>query len=431
MDAVARLDAYLRSIEKFGAAGAVLTSGQPVTLRFPTGDRNATQVTPHDLLVGMVRELAPPAALDAIDGHRPARFEIESEGRRYGVSVAPRPGVWQVTIEPAAAAPSPPPSQSAPVATFRSSQTPAVGVPADAGEMAIERGQYAEAPPAAPIASGSVALDQLTRAARSARATDIYLATGTVPMHRVGGDLVQGGASAMDAETISRELGLVATADARAAWSERGIGTFTYSDGAGRIRVTLGRDHRGPNAALRLLPEEAPGLDRLNLSKAGEWLGGRGLVLVVGAAGAGKTLALAALVRALADRQKRVVTIEHPIEMHHAAPSISQRAVGEHVPTAAAGVAAALAEGADAIAIGAVDSADAASAVLDAVLGGVLVLATVTAGTASQALERILGDLATRRDLGHTVLAEALLGTVRAMVGRGGTRSYETTVRPG
>ena len=86
---MAKLDAYLRSIEKLGAAGAVLTSGQAVTLRFPSGDRNATQFTPHDLLVGMVRELAPPSALDAID-EPTARFEIVPKAR-YGGSVAPRP----------------------------------------------------------------------------------------------------------------------------------------------------------------------------------------------------------------------------------------------------------------------------------------------------------------------------------------------------
>lgn len=431
---MAKLDAYLRSIEKFGAAGAVLTSGQAVTLRFPQGDRNATQVTPHDLLVGMVRELAPPAALDTIDSNRPARFDIDSEGHRYTVSVAPRPGMWQVTIEPASAAPAAPPVRNTPppaAANFR--QTPVAGVPpiADAGDMTIERGQYAEGPSsAAPAMSGSLALDQLTRGARSARATDIYLATGAVPMHRVGGELVQGGANAMDAESISRELGLVATADARGLWTEQGIGTFTYSDGQGRIRVTLGRDQRGPNAALRLLPEEAPALDRLQLSKAGEWLGLRGLVLVVGAAGAGKTLALASLTRAVSDRQKRVVTIEQPIEMHHSAPSISQRAVGDHVPSVRAGVEAALAEGADAIAIGAVHTTDAARGLVDAVAGGALVIATVNAANASQALDRILGFLdAGERDFGRSILGEATLGSVRVSVGRGGQRSYELSGR--
>jgi Tfp pilus assembly pilus retraction ATPase PilT len=429
---MAKLDAYLRSIEKFGAAGAVLTSGQAVTLRFPSGDRNATQVTPHDLLVGMVRELAPPTALDALDANRPARFEIDSEGKRYGVSVAPRPGAWQVTIEPVAApAVQPPPTTTA---AFRFA-TPSAGVPAvaDAGDMFIERGQYAEGPAAAvPTASGSTTLDQLTRSARQARATDIYLAPGSVPMHRVGGELVQGGAGTMEAEGISREIGVVATAEARAAWSETGIGTFTYSDGAGRIRVTLGRDQRGPNVALRLLPEEAPALERLNLGKVSEWLGGRGLVLVVGSAGAGKTVALAACVRSLGDRGKRVVTIEHPIEMHHGAPSISQRAVGEHVPSARVGVAAALSEGADAIVVGSVDSAESAAAVVDAVAGGGLVLATVNAQTGAAGLERVLGFLDTnQRDPARSVLSEALLGAVRVSVGRGGARSYETQPKAG
>ena len=55
---MARIDVYLRSIERFGAAGAILTSGQAVTLRFPTGDRHATQVTHHDALVALVREIA-------------------------------------------------------------------------------------------------------------------------------------------------------------------------------------------------------------------------------------------------------------------------------------------------------------------------------------------------------------------------------------
>ena len=426
---MAKLDAYLRSIEKFGAAGAVLTSGQAVTLRFPGGDRNATQVTPHDLLVGMVRELAPPAALDTIDQHRPARFDIESEGRRYTLSVAPRPGMWQVIIEPASATP--------PTVTMREHPRAATPPPVQVGagaplEMAIERGQYAEGPAAPPVASGSITLDQLTRGARSARATDIYLAAGAVPMHRVGGEIVQGGASALDADAISRELGIVATPDARAAWAESGTGTFAYSDGSGWIRVTLGRDARGPTASLRLLPDEAPALERLNVGKAGEWLNGRGLVLVVGAAGAGKTLALAAMVRALGERTKRVVTLEHPIEVRHNAPSVSQRGIGEHVPTAVAGVQTALAEAADAIAIGAVSSRDAATAVVDAVLGGSLVIATVSAPNPSTAIQRVLDLLAAEdRDGARSVLDDAMLGAVRVTVGRGGARSYEASGRAG
>jgi hypothetical protein len=147
---VSKLDVYLRSIEKFGAAGAVLTSNQAVTLRFPTGDRHATQVTPHDLLVGLVREVAPPQALDEIDRQRPARFDYESQGFRYRISVAPRAGAWQVTIEGGVAAPTP---AAGPVAARVPAQ---VATPAPAGELLIERGQYdVPADTARPTASGS------------------------------------------------------------------------------------------------------------------------------------------------------------------------------------------------------------------------------------------------------------------------------------
>src|SRR5258706_5359568 len=95
-----RIEFYMRIIERFGAAGAVLTSGQAVTLRFPTGDRRSTQVTPHDQLVELVREAAPPNALDAIDRNRTANFDIESGENRYTITVMPQRGAWQVSIDP-------------------------------------------------------------------------------------------------------------------------------------------------------------------------------------------------------------------------------------------------------------------------------------------------------------------------------------------
>ena len=81
--------------------------------------------------------------------------------------------------------------------------------------MAIERGQYGEPAPATRTTSGGAVLDQWTNAARSARATDVYLATGAPPVARVGGELqALGDRGALEGETISRELG-VAPAEAR------------------------------------------------------------------------------------------------------------------------------------------------------------------------------------------------------------------------
>jgi twitching motility protein PilT len=276
-------------------------------------------------------------------------------------------------------------------------------------------------------------LDGWTNAARAARATDVYLAVGAPPAARVVGELQPiGDRGALDGETISREIGVVAPADARAAWTERGVATFTYDDGAGRVRATLTRDHRGPGASLRLLAGEPPALEKLGLAReVGGLLDARGLVLVAGPAGSGKTTTLAAIVRALGERRRRVVAFEDPIEIVHTAnPWVSQRAIGEHVPSITAGVQAAVREGADAIVIGAITSRDEARSVVDAVTSGQLVLATITA-PARAAVEHLVDLLAVeQRDLARKSLEQGLLATI-APVLKGSVRSFEVVVGRG
>jgi Tfp pilus assembly pilus retraction ATPase PilT len=434
-----KIDVFLRSIERFGAAGAVLTSGQAVTLKFPAGDRNATQVVAHDQLVMMVREIAPAPSLDQIDGNKPARFDYESSGFRYILSIAPKPGSWQVTIDgsPAGAGAAVVPAAatlsvgSAPVRTPRAASAPVI----DAGDLAIERGQYAAeaATTSAPATSGSGFLDALTHAARGQRASDLYLTVGIAPLVRAGGDLrvlERAGQTKIDAETLSRELGIVASAQARNAWTERGTATFAYGDGMGRVRVTLSRDQQGPGAALRMLVAEPPALDRIGLpAEVPGWLERRGLVLVAGGTGVGKTTALAALVRHLGEQARRVITLEDPIELvHPPGPWISQRQIGDHVTTVGAGVAAAMREGADVIVVGHVTSPEDAVAVTEAVAGGHLVLAIIA--VAQDVVSHLVELLpAERREIGRRTVQRGFLGAVVG-AGQGANRRFEAVGRP-
>lgn len=421
---MAKLDVYLRSIKQLGAQGAVLTSGQAVTLRFPTGDRHATQITSHDQLAGLVREVAPPAVLEQLDKTRAVKFEIEAHGGRWSIQVTPKPGSWLVAIDPIeAVAPAATPSTGP-----RPPRAPTTASSADGPTMAIERGQYSSV--AALTTSGSLLLDQLTAGARAAHASDIYLSAGSPAFQRVGGELAATADRApIDGDTLSRELGLVAPNEARSAWTERGLAVFAYGDGAGRVRVTLSRDHRGPGATLRLLPAEAPALAGLGLAAVAEWLSDRGLIVVAGQSGTGKTTTLAALVRALGEQRRRVVAIEDPIEIVHVSAWISQRAVREHVPTVGDGVAAAMREGADAIVIGAVQTAGDAAAVIEAMAGGHLVLTTLVAPRAGVAVERMIDRLAAdQRDLARALCADALLGAIGPVVTRSG-RSFEVAGR--
>jgi twitching motility protein PilT len=424
---MSRLDVYLRSIKQLGALGAVLTSGQAVTLRFPTGDRHATQITAHDQLVSLVREIAPPAVVEQIDRARPASFELEAIGGRWSIQVVPRPGAWHVAIDPVESPAAPPPGPPS-----RPTPRPATVAPGggEVSELAIERGQYAAPGPGHAASGGSALLDHLTAGGRAAYASDIYLNAGSPPFQRIGGELTATADRApIDGDTLARELGQVAPNEARSAWAERGLAVFAYGDGAGRVRVTLTRDHRGPGATLRLLPAEAPPLAGLGLDGVADWLRDRGLVIVAGPSGCGKTTALAALVRALGEQRRRVITIEDPIEMVHVSGWISQRAIGEHVPGVGDGVAAAMREGADAIAIGAVQSAADAAAVIEAVAGGHLVLTTETAPRAGVALDRLLDRLPLEhREVARTLCEDTYLGAIGPVVTRAG-RSCE--VAPG
>ena len=429
---MARLDVYLRSIKQLGAQGAVLTSGQAVTLRFPTGDRHATQITAHDQLVALVREVAPPPVLEQLDRARPGAFELEALGARWSIHVAPRAGAWHVTIDPvevAAVPATPGPAAAAPGPPSRPTPRPFTAVSGgEALDMAIERGQYAGGG-AAIVSGGSALLDQLTAGARTANASDVYLSAGSPAFQRIGGELAATADRApIDGELLARELGLIAPNEARAAWTEHGLATFTYGDGAGRVRVTLTRDHRGPGATLRLLPAEAPaltGAGGLGLDGVTDWLRERGLVVIAGPSGSGKTTTLAALVRALGEQRRRVVAIEDPIEIVHVSPWISQRAIGDHVPSVGAGVAAAMREGADAIVIGGVGSAADAAAAMDAVAGGHLVLTTLVAPRAGVAVDRLIDRLPVEhREAARELCSDGLLGTIGPLVSRSG-RSFE------
>jgi twitching motility protein PilT len=300
--------------------------------------------------------------------------------------------------------------------------------------VALERGQYDGDSVPTTLPAGAV-LEQLTRSARAAGATDLYLGAAAVAVQRVGGELVSAGAGVIDGEVLARELGVVAPPEARAAWAERGTAMFTYGDGVGRVRVTLARDHRGASAALRLLPGEPPTIAQLGLGAAGveSWLGRRGLVVIAGPSGSGKTVTLAALVRALGERHRRVITIEDPIELVHASAWVSQRAVGEHVASVSLAVAGAMNEGADAIVVGRVASEATAWGVVEAVSGGHLVLTTVVAPVAGVALDRLIAHLPhDQRELAHGLLFSALLGTIQPVLvagSAGSARTFEITAR--
>ncbi len=163
----------------------------------------------------------------------------------------------------------------------------------------------------------------------------------------------------------------------------------------GRFRVNLHRTRAGSAAALRVLPRRIPSPAELGLPEAlvEATRSARGLVLVTGATGSGKSTTLAALVdRIVRSERRHVVTIEDPVEFEHAhaASLVEQVEVGGDAPTFAAALVAALRQDPDVILVGEMRDAETARAALTAAETGHLVLTTLHTNDAAQTVNRVL-----------------------------------------
>jgi len=252
--------------------------------------------------------------------------------------------------------------------------------------------------------------------ARRLGASDIHFADRRLPSARVDGRLreilsqpVEDGALA---EFYAESL--------RCASEERsecGDITIVVAEPTwGRARLHWTRTQRGLSCSARLFPAAHPDAQLLGLSARLCELSrsARGLLLIVGSTGSGKSTTLAALLRVVAESGfRKIITLENPVEfdLSGVPGSIEQRRIGTDVASVHDGVLSALRSDPDVIAIGEVRSADDCNALLRAAETGHLVLATMHAVDAASSIDRMLRAFpAGEAALARTMLAEVLLG---------------------
>jgi len=245
------------------------------------------------------------------------------------------------------------------------------------------------------------AFDALLAEAAAKQASDVHLRVGQPPLVRINGDLLRWGATPavtqtdlealvsvwLNADQLAR-LDLVHEVDV--AWSLPGVG---------RCRASVFRERGQLAVALRLIPAHIPALDALGLPASVSALvnESRGLVLVTGATGSGKSTTLAALVAAINHaRAVHILTIEDPIEFVHddVKATVSQREVGIDVPSYAAGLKSALRQDPDVILLGELRDADTIETALVAAETGHLVLSTLHTLDAPETVNRIVSVFA-------------------------------------
>jgi pilus retraction protein PilT len=229
-------------------------------------------------------------------------------------------------------------------------------------------------------------------------ASDLILRAGGRPSTRVDGRIGFLPGRVPGAGALLEVLEGVMGKDRMQHWREHGsVDSALQLDGLGRFRINAYRQMGEPAVVLRRVANQPPELDKLELPFAELTkvaLRKRGLVLVTGVAGSGKSTTLAGMIQYMNTHAERhVVTLEDPIEMMFTEDRcvISQREVGIDCPSFQDGLRHALRQSPDVILIGEMRDQETVVAALDASETGHLVLSTMHTVNAAQTLDRILG----------------------------------------
>jgi len=260
-------------------------------------------------------------------------------------------------------------------------------------------------------------IDAFFRLMNAQGASDLHLASGNQPALRIKGALERINYHQLDHEELKELLFEITPEDKRKHFEETGDLDFAYElPGVGRFRANYFMQAHGMAAVFRQIPSEILTLEQLGLPNIVRRFASlpKGLVLVTGPTGSGKSTTLAAIVD-YANRHRRdhIVTIEDPIEFQHRSRNciINHREVHHHTRSFAAALRGALREDPDIILVGELRDQETISLALEAASTGHLVLATLHTQSASKTVHRLIEVFPSeQQEAIRSLLADTLKG---------------------
>jgi twitching motility protein PilT len=444
-----QIDALLASLGKFGAQGALLSSGEKVQLVFPTGKRYASQTTPHASLVKLVEEIVPPTT--QLNRNGGTTFIYNHNGSQVVIRVDASISSWKVSIEPKVGEP----ADAAPAAGPPGAAASAGPGAAPAAGAAAVHGGPAQAPTVAPppvppppvvrkprlthIQTDS-AIEKLLLRMLELGASDLHLASNALPAIRLHGsiEMLTDAPKMSDDELLAR-LYEIAPARNREEFERRNDTDFAHEiPGASRFRCNFFKDRNGPGAVFRAIPFEIRSPEELGLPKSIIEMCdlSKGLILVTGPTGSGKSTTLATMVDYInRTRSDHIITIEDPIEFVHENKKciVNQREVHAHTDSFKDALRAALREDPDIVLVGEMRDLETIAIAVETAETGHLVFGTLHTTTAPSTVDRIVDQFpADRQEQIRTMLASSLRGVVSQTlckrIGGGRAAAYEILV---
>jgi twitching motility protein PilT len=263
-------------------------------------------------------------------------------------------------------------------------------------------------------------MEKIIKAAVERGASDLHIKAGDVFRARINGKLVALTKQRLTPDqTRAIALKLISSEEDRARVDRlRDFDCSWGMPGVGRFRVNVLRQRSSFMIVMRVIPFTVPTLESLRLPAALEQLAEseRGLLLVTGVSGSGKSSTVAALVHHINRTQhKHVVTIENPIEFLHRdlSCSITQREVGVDTESMVVGLRAALRQDPDVVVLGDLPDPETVDTAIKAAETGHLVIATMPTPDVVTSVDRIVATFPREeREIGRMRFTEALRGVV-------------------
>jgi twitching motility protein PilT len=409
---MATLDKFIQVMLQQGASGMRLASGAAVILEVEGADRPVTKdalTTPK--IMALVREIAPEGMRDHLDAESRMAFGYAVDGSRVDVEILHMGEEVTVTIGPAR------PRRS----------SAAISMPMEARQAASAA---AAAPPAsrrAPTAAGTAAsaaaeerIQGFLRTLVESGSSDLHLRVGEPPITRKAGVMKRfEGHEALTIDEMEALLFSIMPDRNKTEFGETNDTDFAYEIlDLARFRCNVLRDRHGPAAVFRVIPTKVQTAEELGLSEEVQKLCflTKGLVLVTGPTGSGKSTTLAAMIDLInRKRTDHIITIEDPIEFVHPNKScvITQRQVALHTESFKRALRAALREDPDIVLVGEMRDLETVAIAIETAETGHLVFGTLHTTTAASTVDRIIDQFpADRQSQIRVMLSESLKGVV-------------------
>jgi len=451
----AKLDPFVDVLLREQGDQLYLLPDEPVTLVKDGKPRKVSKQPLTDQhIYALLVEVAPSESANHIDTGTETEFEYVADRGMVRVRIVPEMGRLTAVVSPkgrsapaeaVATAPSaPPPAPPAPAAAPAPRKAPRASAPtaapaaapaapaaptpavhrAPSVAAAPERTAVAPSEPAADFAAAQYqaaerTLGDLLRALVQSKSSDLHLRVGEPPLFRTHGEMTRQSGGPVNIDQLELMLLAIMPERNRAEWKESGDSDFAYEiAGLARFRVNAARDRKGPLAVFRVIPAQVVSVEQLAITKEVQQLCflTKGLVLVTGPTGSGKSTTLCALVD-LVNRMRtdHIITIEDPIEFVHENKKclITQRQVGVHTDSFKSALRAALREDPDIVLVGEMRDLETVAIAIETAETGHLVFGTLHTTTAASTVDRIIDQFSPDRQAQiRVMLSESLKGVV-------------------